>query len=44
MKLKTRYPFMSIRLEKIQKPDNDKCGGKLGETVTFKFLMLITGD
>lgn len=33
---------MSVRLEKIQKPDNDECGGELGGTGTFKFLLLIT--
>lgn len=42
MQIKTRYPFMSVRLEKIQKPDNDECGGELGGTGTFKFLLLIT--
>lgn len=35
---------MSTKLEKIQKPDNEKCGGELGETETFKFLIFITGD
>lgn len=32
---------MSVRLEKIQKPDNDECDGEPGGTGTFKFLMLI---
>lgn len=42
MQIKTKYPFMSVRLEKIQKPNNDECDRELGETGTFRFLLLIT--